>query len=228
MCHGRCPEGPTVSQRSRPTRNGAPSYYSSAYPSSVPLTVAAKFESAQKLYVLTWVDFDLIKAGELMALTALELAVTDRYAGKEMARRREAAVKKGGRALKPRTTANRKRVLRRSLKIHGRSRRINRRTGWAECTLRTSFDRARPLNGQDPAKPRRNAQCTRTWRTVRRISASRSPRTGERPRRIRLSRLLKPANEVEIIRRLKQPSHRFSLLCEWQSSEQILLARWTS
>lgn len=63
-------------------------------PSSVPLTVGAKFESAQKLYVLTWVDFDLIKAGELMALTALELAVTDRYAGKEAARRRDAAVKK--------------------------------------------------------------------------------------------------------------------------------------
>jgi hypothetical protein len=65
---------------------------------TVPLTVAAKFESAQKLYVLAWVDFDLIKAGELMALTALELAVTDRYAGKEMARRRETAVKKAAQA----------------------------------------------------------------------------------------------------------------------------------
>ena len=45
--------------------------------------MAAKFESAQKLYVLAWLDFDLIKAGELIALTALELALTDCYAGKE-------------------------------------------------------------------------------------------------------------------------------------------------
>jgi hypothetical protein len=30
--------------------------------------------SPKKLYVLAWLDFDVIKAGELIALTALELA----------------------------------------------------------------------------------------------------------------------------------------------------------
>src|SRR5271165_5930030 len=61
---------------------------------AVPEIVAAKFESAQKLHVLSWLDFDLIKAGELIALTALELAQTDCYAGKESARRRKLAAKK--------------------------------------------------------------------------------------------------------------------------------------
>ncbi|WP_197086983.1 hypothetical protein [Bradyrhizobium sp. LTSPM299] len=33
---------------------------------TLPLIVSAKFERAQKLYILAWVDFDLIKAGELI------------------------------------------------------------------------------------------------------------------------------------------------------------------
>jgi hypothetical protein len=45
----------------------------------VPEIVAAKFERALKLHLLAWLDFDLIKAGELHALTTLELALTDRY-----------------------------------------------------------------------------------------------------------------------------------------------------
>lgn len=49
---------------------------------TIPQIVSAKFERAQKLYVLTWIDFDLIKAGELVALTALELALKDRYGDK--------------------------------------------------------------------------------------------------------------------------------------------------
>jgi hypothetical protein len=49
---------------------------------NVPLIVAAKFERAQKLYLLTWIEFDLIKAGELLALSALELALRDRYGDK--------------------------------------------------------------------------------------------------------------------------------------------------
>jgi len=61
---------------------------------ALPLIVSAKFERAQKLYILTWIDFDLIKAGELMALTALELALTDGYAGKETERRRKLIIKK--------------------------------------------------------------------------------------------------------------------------------------
>ena len=61
---------------------------------ALPLIVSAKFERAQKLYILTWIDFDLVKAGELIALTALELALTDRYAGKEIERRRKLLTKK--------------------------------------------------------------------------------------------------------------------------------------
>lgn len=45
----------------------------------VPTIVGLKYARAQKLYLLGWIDADLIKAGELVALTALELAVTDRY-----------------------------------------------------------------------------------------------------------------------------------------------------
>ncbi len=60
----------------------------------LPLPVSGKFERAQKLYILTWIDFDLIKAGELIALTALELALTDRYAGKEIERRRKLIIEK--------------------------------------------------------------------------------------------------------------------------------------
>jgi hypothetical protein len=44
--------------------------------------VAAKLRRAQKLYFLGWLDFDLIKAGELVALTALELGLRDRYGDK--------------------------------------------------------------------------------------------------------------------------------------------------
>jgi len=46
----------------------------------IPDIVTARFERAQKLHLLAWIDFDLIKAGELIALTALELALMDRYA----------------------------------------------------------------------------------------------------------------------------------------------------
>ena len=61
---------------------------------TLPLIVSAKFERAQKLYILAWIDFDLIKAGELIALTALELALMDRYSGKETERRRKLITKK--------------------------------------------------------------------------------------------------------------------------------------
>lgn len=64
---------------------------------AAPDIVAAKFERAQKLYILAWLDFDLVKAGELVALTALELALTDRYAGEETARRTELVARKAKR-----------------------------------------------------------------------------------------------------------------------------------
>ena len=47
----------------------------------IPGIVRAKFTRAQALYVLGWVDFGLVKAGELAALIALELALIDRYGG---------------------------------------------------------------------------------------------------------------------------------------------------
>jgi hypothetical protein len=39
----------------------------------IPDIVTAKFDRAHKLHVLAWIDFDLIKAGELVAFTTLEL-----------------------------------------------------------------------------------------------------------------------------------------------------------
>jgi len=45
----------------------------------IPDVIRAKFARAQTLYLLGWVDFSVVKAGELAALIALELAVTDRY-----------------------------------------------------------------------------------------------------------------------------------------------------
>ena len=47
----------------------------------IPGIVRAKFARAQTLYLLGWADFGVVKAGELAALIALELAVTDRYGG---------------------------------------------------------------------------------------------------------------------------------------------------
>jgi hypothetical protein len=47
----------------------------------VPQIVSGRFQRAQKLYFLGWLDAGLIKAGELVALTALELALRDCYGG---------------------------------------------------------------------------------------------------------------------------------------------------
>jgi hypothetical protein len=47
--------------------------------SRIPDVVRAKYARAQTLYMLGWVDFSVVKAGELAALIALELAVMDRY-----------------------------------------------------------------------------------------------------------------------------------------------------
>jgi hypothetical protein len=48
----------------------------------IPDIVRAKFDRAQTLYLLGWLDLGLVKAAELAALIALELAVMDRYGGK--------------------------------------------------------------------------------------------------------------------------------------------------
>ena len=55
---------------------------------------AQKFQRAQKLYFLAWLDADLIKAGELVALTALELALKERYAFRILELRRQAGGRK--------------------------------------------------------------------------------------------------------------------------------------
>jgi hypothetical protein len=46
---------------------------------AIPQIVSGKFRRAQNLYLLAWIDFGLLKAGELVALTALELTLKDRY-----------------------------------------------------------------------------------------------------------------------------------------------------
>jgi hypothetical protein len=48
----------------------------------IPRAITAKYNRALKLHLLAWIDFDIIKAGEMAALTTLELAVKDRYGGK--------------------------------------------------------------------------------------------------------------------------------------------------
>jgi hypothetical protein len=47
----------------------------------IPLIARAKFARALRLLYLAWIDFDLIKAAELVAMTALELALIDRFPG---------------------------------------------------------------------------------------------------------------------------------------------------
>jgi len=51
-------------------------------PVGIPDIVLAKFHRAQMLYFLAWLYTDLIKAGELVGLTTLELAVRDCYGSK--------------------------------------------------------------------------------------------------------------------------------------------------
>lgn len=48
----------------------------------IPKPVALKYLRAQKLYAFAWFDYDLIKAGELVALSALERALKENYEGK--------------------------------------------------------------------------------------------------------------------------------------------------
>src|SRR3546814_6243188 len=57
----------------------------------IPGIAGAKFARAQTLYLLGWVDVGLIKAGELAALIALDLAVMDRYGGQIARRKRSFA-----------------------------------------------------------------------------------------------------------------------------------------
>ena len=47
-----------------------------------PAIVTAKYNRALKLHLLSWIDIDIIKAGEITALTTLELALKDRYGDK--------------------------------------------------------------------------------------------------------------------------------------------------
>lgn len=54
----------------------------------IPDVVRLKYARAQKLYLLGCIDTDLIKAGELVALTTLELALMDRYGNKFKTRER--------------------------------------------------------------------------------------------------------------------------------------------
>lgn len=51
-------------------------------PDGIPEIVRAKYQRAQMLYFLAWLYPDLIKAGELVALTALELTLRDCYGNK--------------------------------------------------------------------------------------------------------------------------------------------------
>ena len=47
----------------------------------LPLVLRAKFHRALRLLYLAWLEADLMKAAELVAMTTLELALRDRYGG---------------------------------------------------------------------------------------------------------------------------------------------------
>jgi hypothetical protein len=61
----------------------------------VPDIITGKFARALKLHLFAWIDFDLLKAGELVAMTALELALTDSYLPRATAHRKALAVAAG-------------------------------------------------------------------------------------------------------------------------------------
>jgi hypothetical protein len=63
--------------------------------SEIPEIIAAKFRRAQMLYFLAWLYFDLIKAGELAALVALELALKDCYGREAKSKAANKRKKKG-------------------------------------------------------------------------------------------------------------------------------------
>jgi len=71
----------------------------------IPDIVATKFARGQTLYLLGWIDYGLLKAGELAALVALELAITDRFAGAVRELKRRNSV---GKSAKARREAERK------------------------------------------------------------------------------------------------------------------------
>lgn len=49
--------------------------------SAARLIVTNKYRRAQRMYLLAWLDFDIVKAAELAALVALELALQNQYGG---------------------------------------------------------------------------------------------------------------------------------------------------
>jgi len=63
-------------------------------PPSVAGVVTDAFDRARKTFMLSWVDFDLAVIGEMAALSALELAVRDRYQAVEVCRRQTKLVEK--------------------------------------------------------------------------------------------------------------------------------------
>ncbi len=66
-------------------------------PFGVPQNMTDGFERAQKLYLLAWMDFDLMVAGEMVALSTLEHVLRDQYLGKEISRRRVVIAEKAER-----------------------------------------------------------------------------------------------------------------------------------
>jgi hypothetical protein len=46
---------------------------------TLPQIITAKYQRALKPHLMVWIDFDLIKVGEMAALATLELALKDRY-----------------------------------------------------------------------------------------------------------------------------------------------------
>jgi hypothetical protein len=82
-------------------------------PAGVPIYLTEAFDRALKVYLMTWIDGDLMVTAEMSALAALEYAVTDRYYVKERERRLSAALttaRQEGRELTKRERARIERI----------------------------------------------------------------------------------------------------------------------
>jgi hypothetical protein len=66
-------------------------------PHGVPQNMRDALDRALKIYLLAWIDFDLVTAGEMAALSAFEHVLRDCYFGKERDRRRARVVDKAAR-----------------------------------------------------------------------------------------------------------------------------------
>ena len=135
----------------------------------IPEIVRAKFARAQTLYLLGWVDFSVVKAGELAALIALELAMMDRYGG---------CISKSKRSFAA--------LLKYMVDSDGLT------DAHIPMVVRCGGSAVGQLTG-DPSNPCRASKRVSPWRPVRRTTHGRAARARQGPYQFRLSRYIAEA-----------------------------------